>query len=423
MVVLTNTINMVLSNYVIHSIKSNLITHNQTLTSFLELSKTPTDAINHIISDDFILISYIYDHNTNQTYTFNNNMLLDINTISKLRDLEENTIIEIELDMKKTFVYTQKTMVDSSEFTVSTIISQADVSILINKITRIVIIIIIIMSFFTILLTQFISNRITSPFKDILKGIHKISKKEFDQDIVVYTNDEFLELAKSINHMSSQLQRLDVEQKKFFEDFSHDLKTPLTIISSYAEALRHGIIQHSDTHCELIINECSLLKKRIENIIYLSKLDTTEDHCHYKRISIDTLLSKSLDHLDSLIIVGELNILYDVPSSIYVEADEEKLMCAFENIFSNAIRHAKETIEICCSITNNTAIITIVDDGDGFSENKLANPFSRHNTSSTSGSGIGLSIIKKIVDLHNGELILSNTTNKGACYQLILPQS
>lgn len=422
MIIIMVTFNILLENYISNTLQRDLKSHSKSIIKLLQLSQPPLEAIKGISNDNAIIAAFIIDNNTNQVYTFNNQQLLDLSLSTTLSELETNLVSETNINGTNVFAFTENTTISQSQYTVATLISKKEITSVVTSVTKLIGLFIIFVTLFTIFITRIVSKKIMAPIQTILQGIQNFSEKRLDCEIRVNTNDEFQDLAKSMNHMSKQLKILDSKEKKFFEDFSHDLKTPLTVINSYAEGLKNGIIEPTHDYYDLIIQECGALKKRIENMIYLSKLDSTDDLYTFSPILIDDIISKALNALDTLIIIKDLNIVYTVKEKQQIQGDSEKLLRVFENIFSNAIRYAQNTIEINCYGTDTEVIICIKDDGIGFTEEKLRNPFSRKPTQNTSGSGIGLSIVKKILDAHNGIVSLLNTEKNGACYFIKLPK-
>lgn len=278
-----------------------------------------------------------------------------------------------------------------------------------------------IISLILIILTSYNEKMIIKPVKKLIYTTERIGEKDFDQIINLNTKDEFEILANAINKMSYSLKKQDIEQKKFYQNISHELKTPLTIISGYAQGIKNNVFEDKDKVLDTIVSECNNFKKQLENIIYLSKLDTINETYNFKDHSLNNLIIDSLEKVDSIIILNEINIIYNPSEDIIIKVDKEKILRALTNVLSNCIKYTKDTIYINTQKLDNEVEIQIYDNGNGFSRELLEKPFSGVVVGTKEGNGIGLSIIKKVIDTHKGSISLDNKEGKGAKYTIKLP--
>ncbi len=278
----------------------------------------------------------------------------------------------------------------------------------------------LIIAFASSVTTFFAQRIITKPINILINTTKEIGNKNFDYKALINTNDEFSTLASSINKMSYNLKEKDLEQKKFYENLSHEIKTPITVISGYAQGIRSGIMDNDSL--DIIVDECNKLKKQVEDIIYLSKLDTIKDNYNFKNIDINNIIGSSLGHLESIIILKDIDIIFEPSTTIFSHVDEEKFSKVIVNILSNCIKYTKNTITITSEYNNNDVIIKIFDNGNGFNNDILKNPFSGNIIGEKGGSGVGLTIIKKIIDSHNSHIFINNNDDGGAIYTIVLKQ-
>lgn len=290
-----------------------------------------------------------------------------------------------------------------------------------SDIIKTLIITISIISLILIIATSYNEKMITKPIKKLIYTTERIGEKDFDQIINLNTKDEFEILANAINKMSYSLKKQDIEQKKFYQNISHELKTPLTIISGYAQGVKNNVFEDKDKVLDTIVNECNNFKKQLENIIYLSKLDTINETYNFKDHSLNNLIIDSLEKVDSIIILNEINIIYNPSEDIIIKVDKEKILRALTNVLSNCIKYTKDTIYINTQKLDNEVEIQIYDNGNGFSRELLEKPFSGVVVGTKEGNGIGLSIVKKVIDTHEGSISLGNEEGKGAKYIIKLP--
>ena len=226
------------------------------------------------------------------------------------------------------------------------------------------------------------------------------------------------------NAMTEQIRR------EFSANVSHELKTPLTSISGYAELIKEGLVQEKDVKvfAENIYNEAHHLINLIEDIIKISKLDEQQKSLDFVKIRLDEVVFKVIQRLEKR--SKEKNI------AISTELFETEIMGIphiieeiFYNIIENSIKYNKDDGEVHISFekSNKYTIIAIKDTGIGVSEESLDRIFERfyrddksHNKE-ISGTGLGLSIVKHSVNLHKGKIEVSSKIGKGTTFRIYLP--
>lgn len=425
MIILTIIITGVVSTYIKDNIKKDIITQNQTVSKMFLRGKNPLD-LKYIESYQKLpTITYIFDtesHKLISSIKEISKLTLTKNEIDSLLAQKQEEVNKLKLWDKKCISYSETIIYQNNNLIITTIIFNDDISTILEKIIVVLIVAIAVIFVLIVIITRFSERMITNPIKTLVETTEKFAVKKFDEKAVIDTKDEFSVLANAINNMADSLKQQDIEQKRFYENISHELKTPLTVISGYAQGIKSGILQDKDKSLDIITEECDRLKKQLENVIYLSKLDTVKESFQYEKILLNKVISNALNKLDSLIILGEIDIEFYPDSEIYINADEEKLTRAFINILSNCIKYTKDTISIVVEQNDERNLIIITDNGNGFSDILLKCPFNRSVVGNKEGSGIGLSIVKKIIDGHGGEVVLCNVRQGGACYKIILPQ-
>lgn len=439
MVVLTMIISNIVSNYIEEDIKEDIIKENNILTEWLSYNKF----LKYEKSKLYVYLSDYGKKNKLPTISivFNldeNGELLDASPYKMGEELTKSDIsymltqdlkdvYSLGINGKPHLAYNDSVKVKFEGNVYNLMIATLLPNELINEISRginqTLIFAIVVTSVFLIVLTRYNERMITNPIKILVNATEKIGNKNFDKKADLQTEDEFEVLGSAINEMAESLRKQDIEQKKFYENLSHEIKTPLTVISGYAQGIKTNIFEDSNKALDIIVEESNRLKKQLENVIYLSKLDTVNDSYKLEEASLNDLISNALQKLDSVIIINDIDIIFEPKFDIELLVDKEKISRAFINIFSNCIKYTQDTIYINIEKIGGFAKIEISDNGNGFSENLLENPFNRTIIGEKEGSGIGLSIIKKILDGHNGKITLSNKHKSGAVYTVMLPIS
>lgn len=264
-----------------------------------------------------------------------------------------------------------------------------------------------------------VANNIAKPLKELENHTNRIAKKNWTNPIEVKSQDEIGRLAESMNRMQVELKRIDQEEKTFLQSISHDLKTPVMVIMSHAEAIIDGIyIDSVEKTAEIIKEESISLEKKIKQLLYLNTLDYVLDNNEENSI-VD--LRKLLLHIVSRFEVVNSSIEWNLDiAKGYINGNEEKIKVALENILENALRYAETLIEVNLKSEDKFGIIEIYNDGANISEKNINNIFETLYKDKTGNFGLGLAISKKIVEFYKGEINAINR-EKGVSFVIKYP--
>jgi len=281
--------------------------------------------------------------------------------------------------------------------------------------------ILLVIAALVIIVSSALSKKLSSPFSAINEHIKTMTERKFDSKISLEADDEFLELVTNINLMSEKLETYDNAQKTFLQNVSHEFRTPLMSIQSYAEGITYGVVD-TKSAVDVIIDEVKRLTKLVEDLLYLSRLEAIEENYSFNDYNLNEIIKNCIERLNGIAIKNNIKINYtDISSDIRIVADEEKLFRAINNILSNCIRYAETNVTIEGKLISRDKIeIRIKDDGPGFDENDLANLFERFYKGKKGNFGLGLAISKSVVTKHHGEISAQNYEH-GAMFKIVLP--
>jgi len=256
----------------------------------------------------------------------------------------------------------------------------------------------------------------------LASAMRNFSIKEENKAIKIETNDEIKELADSFNMMSQRIKQYDENQKSFFQNASHELKTPLMAIQGNAELILDQIVtgEEAEHSLNVIILESQRLKKIVEGITYLAKLENVEESFQFMAAPLDAVLRDAVKSVGAIAEQNGITIHIENSISDSILMDEEKLKRAFINLLGNALRYAKNTIEVVGYKKNDLVVLEIKDDGIGFSPGEETKVFDRFYSGDSGGTGIGLAITKAIIEGHNGTITALPNTPQGAIFQIRL---
>jgi signal transduction histidine kinase len=270
----------------------------------------------------------------------------------------------------------------------------------------------------------FFEKNITKPIRMLTDYMKNYTVKGANKEISIHTKDEIGELADSFNALSRKLKKYGEDQKVFFHNASHELKTPLMAIQGNAEGILDGVVTGEDVNksLQVIIDESQRLKKIVEGITYLAKLENVAESFSFAGQSLEMVIREAVQSVKAIAEQKKIEIVVDNHVSEIVLLDREKMTRAFINLLGNAIRYAETKIVVKCFVLNEQQLgVEIIDDGIGFSRGEEKKLFQRFYSGEAGGSGIGLSITKVIIEAHGGSINAFNGDQKGAVFQICLP--
>lgn len=269
--------------------------------------------------------------------------------------------------------------------------------------------------------SSLLAKKISAPFSSLNRSIGEIAERNFGTKIQMPVYDELQEFVNNINSLSYKLDSYDKAQKTFLQNASHEFRTPLMCIQSYAEGIKHNVVDHTAAS-DVIIDETKRMTHLVEDLLYLSRLDAIEENYHFDHLYFNDLLNECIEPMKVIASKNSIEIISDdLAQRVEIYADDEKLSRAFINIISNCIRYARKTIRISSKVVDCSMIeISICDDGPGIDASELDNIFERFYKGKKGNFGLGLAISKNIIEKHNGK-ITAVSSETGALFKIVLP--
>lgn len=265
------------------------------------------------------------------------------------------------------------------------------------------------------------ARMLTAPIIKLKTSAERISSREFDTRVEIRSKDELGMLAEAINKMAKSLKEYDEAQKRFLQNASHELKTPLMSIQGYAEGIKDNIFENKEEALNVIISESTRLEKLVGDLLLLSKLETLEDFYTFKKVDIDKIIKRAIERVKGVALHEKKELNVKNINQCKLICDENKMIQALLNILGNAIRYSKSTITLNTKVLNNQYKIYISDDGRGIKDMDIENIFVRFYKGRKGLTGLGLSITKIIIDRHDGSITAYNNKIGGATFEITLP--
>jgi len=206
--------------------------------------------------------------------------------------------------------------------------------------------------------------------------------------------------------MGRKLEENELSQRTFFENTSHELKTPLMTINGYAEGLEKGVVTDYKKVGRIINSQTRRMSSLIEDILYISKVESGMVTLQKEKIEVDSYIQDILMPFEGIVMNKGIEITINLNKGC-INADPDKLEHAISNLITNAIKYADKRIEI--DYTDNR--LSIWNDGPTLSDEELSHIFERFYTSSNGNTGIGLALAKEIIKLHGYSINAKNYNN------------
>ena len=297
--------------------------------------------------------------------------------------------------------------------------------------------------FICIALVWFFSRRITKPIQELAALSDRMADLDFEAKYTSGGNNEIGELGANFNRMSEKLEKAiselkqannslqqDIEQKEkmeqmrteFMGNVSHELKTPIALIQGYAEGLKEGVNddpESRDFYCDVIMDEAGKMNRMVKNLMTLNQLDFGNDKVEFERFDLTELISGVLHSMDILSQQKDVQVIFREENPVYVWGDEFKIEQVVRNYVSNAYNHVNEekVIEVKILKEDGLAKVTVFNTGKPIPEEDVPRIWDKFykvdkaHTREYGGNGIGLSIVKAIMESMHQQYGVKNYDN------------
>lgn len=301
-------------------------------------------------------------------------------------------------------------------------------------------IIIIILVVTAAILMLWIYAGISVPLNKLRNATHKIAEGNLNFTLEVTGEDEISDLCRDFEEMRKRLlesteQKLayDQESKELLSNISHDLKTPLTAIKGYVEGIMDGVAdtpEKMDRYIRTIYNKTNDMDRLINELNFYSKIEANRIPYTFNKINVKNYFEDCVEEMGIELESKGFAFSYknEVADEVEVIADAEQIKRVINNIISNSVKYMDKSdprIDIRVKDVGDFVQIEIEDNGRGIGTKELPNIFERFyradaSRHSAGGSGIGLSIVKKIIEDHGGKIWASSTVGKGTVMYFVL---
>lgn len=272
------------------------------------------------------------------------------------------------------------------------------------------------------------SRAVLKNVREFIEATEKLSRGDFSARLNIKRPPEFRILSKNFNAMAKELGGIEVLRTDFINNFSHEFKTPIISIKGFAEILKYDDLskEEKNEYLDIIIEESKRLSSLATNVLNLSKIETQVILNDIQRFNIGEQIRQSILLLDSKF--QSKNILLDINiEDCYVNGNKEMLNQVWVNLLDNAIKFNNKNgiVSVNMKKEEGNIFINITDTGLGITRESISKIFDKFyqgdRSHSTHGNGLGLTIVKKIIELHGGTIECDSIVSKGTKFTIILP--
>lgn len=288
---------------------------------------------------------------------------------------------------------------------------------------------------FTLIFSKLFTNNINKPLQLLMEASRKIKGKDLDFEINYHSENELGRLCDAFSEMKEELKnslsaqwRMEQERVEMVESLAHDLKTPLSIIQGYSEALIDSNIEGDEKllrYLAIIRENSEKGSKLVQQMQYTSELEKSGVPLHLSIVDIPTFIKRKISHYELLAAEKKIEITTQIQDEVQkpISTDKEKLERILDNIVSNSLQYTPEvgSIHISVKLKPDNVFYEICDSGTGFSKKDIENVFKKFYRGdearrSTDGhSGLGLYVAKQLVEQLGGSIKVYNNKAGGAC--------
>lgn len=282
----------------------------------------------------------------------------------------------------------------------------------------------IIMVILSLVIAIVISLKISKPIIKMNDSAKKLGKGEYDVHFEGDGYKEISQLSETLNQAAVELSKAEGLQRELIANVSHDLRTPLTMITAYSEVMRDLPGENTPENVQVIIDEAKRLTTLVNDLLDVSKLQAGVMELNAKQYDLTESIESVLTRYSKFLEQNGFTVDFEYDRHIVVEADEDKMYQVIYNLVNNAINYTGDDKKIIVRqrVNGSIARIEVIDSGEGIAKEELANVWERYykvdknHKRAVMGTGLGLSIVKNVLKLHRLQFGVESEVGKGTCF-------
>jgi signal transduction histidine kinase len=281
-----------------------------------------------------------------------------------------------------------------------------------------------------LVLTFFLSRRITSPVRVLAAAARRLGRGDLSQRVQVQGQGEVAELARAFDTMASNLEHTEQLRRNMVADVAHELRTPLSNIQGYLEAIRDRVMKPNAATIRSLNEEAALLSRLVNELQELSLAEAGELKLAYQAEDVSKLVRQAVSPWQPKMAAKEISLSLDLPDGLPpVKIDWQRVNQVLHNLLENAVAYTPKggCISVAASELDGWVEVSVADTGEGIPAEDLPNIFERFyrvdksRARVTGGSGLGLTIARRLIEAHGGRITVESKLGKGSCFSFTLP--
>lgn len=281
-----------------------------------------------------------------------------------------------------------------------------------------------------LLLTFVLSRRMSSPIGVLANAARRLGQGDLSQRVQFQGKGEVKVLAQAFNSMATDLEHAEQLRRNLVADVAHELRTPLSNIQGYLEAIRDRVIKPNVATIRSLNEETALLSRLVDELQELSLVEAGELKLIYQAEDIAKLVKQAVTPWQPQVAAREISLSLDLPDNLpLVDVDWQRVNQVLHNLLENAVVHTHKggTINVAATTQGDWVEVCVSDTGEGIPAEDLPNIFERFyrvdksRARVTGGSGLGLTIAKRLVEAHGGKIAVQSEMGKGSRFSFTLP--
>jgi two-component system sensor histidine kinase BaeS len=300
-----------------------------------------------------------------------------------------------------------------------------------NTLNKLLLLITVVTGFLSVVLGTYTAKRMSGPISRVIKTAEQISEGNYNDRIDEVSNTkEIVELTDAINTLAEKLGNQESLRKRLTADVAHELRTPIANLQGHLEAMMDGIWAPDGERLKSCHEETVRLTKIVKDLESLARYENENLRLNIEKTDISDCMNKTLKSFEGEFRSKAIELKTEFTEQ-YADADQDKITQVFVNVISNALKYTSEDgcVEISVSGDDDTVRISVKDNGIGISKEDLPHIFERFYRADksrsriTGGSGIGLAIVKSLVEAHGGSVSVFSEAGKGSEFVVTLPRN
>ena len=311
----------------------------------------------------------------------------------------------------------------------------SEISEALNDLILIVVLVLLVGLLIGLIVVYSTTSAVIKPFREVNDIVQQYSMGDYNARIPISGTEETIQLALSFNNMADQLEDLEATRQSFVANVSHELRSPLTSMKGFLEAMHDGTIvkDEYDQYIDIVLTETKRMASMVNDLLDLARIESGKSVLKLEVFDINELIRRILITFEARIYERKMDVeIRFAQEQFYVEADSTQISQVIRNLIDNAIKYSPENskLRIATYAMRKEAYISIQDFGQGIPEEDVPRVFDRfykvekaHTPSKQSGTGLGLSIVKRIIDQHGQKITLKSARGKGSTFTFTLKRA